>query len=184
MSGCVAIIFFTCIAYWFNGWKMSDKMKKSLESVAKMGALMMAVIIFFTCWKMITGVTGNPPGKYEAMETLLSGSYAVNFWVGEVLLGMVIPFVIIMAVRGRNMNALFIASLAGMIGIFVMRYDLVIVGQLVPAYHGMGLVDYPDLLSYMPSLHENLVVIGGVAFCGLVFLMGEKLFRGHLSESH
>jgi molybdopterin-containing oxidoreductase family membrane subunit len=184
MSGCVAIIFFTCIAYWFNGWKMSDKMKKSLESVAKMGALMMAVIIFFTCWKMITGVTGNPPGKYEAMETLLSGSYAVNFWVGEVLLGMVIPFVIIMAVRGRNMNALFIASLAGMIGIFVMRYDLVIVGQLVPAYHGMGLVDYPDLLSYMPSLHENLVVIGGVAFCGLVFLMGEKLFRGHLSEHH
>jgi molybdopterin-containing oxidoreductase family membrane subunit len=184
MSGCVAIIFFTCIAYWFNGWKMSDKMKKSLESVAKMGALMMAVIIFFTCWKMITGVTGNPPGKFEAMEALLSGSYAVNFWVGEVLLGMVIPFVIIMAVRGRNMSALFIASLAGMIGIFVMRYDLVIVGQLVPAYHGMGLVDYPDLLSYMPSLHENLVVLGGVAFCGLVFLMGEKLFRGHLSEHH
>ncbi|EKD36554.1 MAG: hypothetical protein ACD_75C01464G0003, partial [uncultured bacterium] len=46
----------------------------------------------------------------------------------------------------------------------------------------MGLVDYPDLLTYTPSLHENLVVVGGVAFCGLVFLMGEKLFRGHLSE--
>ncbi len=184
MSGCVAIIFFTCIAYWFNGWKMSDGMKKSLEGVAKLGALMMAVIMFFTCWKMITGVTGNPPGKYEAMETLLSGSYAVNFWVGEVLLGMIIPFVIIMLVKGRNMNALFIASLAGMIGIFVMRYDLVIVGQLVPAFHGMGLVDYPDLLTYMPSLHENLVVVGGAAFCGLVFLMGEKLFRGHLTEHH
>jgi len=28
------------------------------------------------------------------------------------------------------------------------------------------------------------VVLGGVAFCGLVFLMGEKLFRGHLSENH
>ena len=184
MSGCVAIIFFTYIAYKFNGWKMSDKMKKSMESVAKMGALMMAIIIFFTSWKMITGVTGQPPGKYEAMQALLSGPYAVNFWVGEVALGMIIPFVIILAVRGRNMNALFIASLAGMIGIFYMRYDLVIVGQLVPAYHGMGLVDYPDLLTYSPMLHENLVVLGGIAFCGLTFFVGEKLFRGHVSEQH
>jgi Ni/Fe-hydrogenase subunit HybB-like protein len=184
MSGCVAIIFFTIIAYRVNGWKMSEGMKKSMESVAKMGALMMAVIIFFTCWKMITGVTGHPPGKYEAIMTLVNGSYAANFWGGEVLLGMVLPLVIILAVRGRNMNALFVASLAGMVGIFYMRYDLVIVGQLVPAYHGMDLVDYPDLLSYIPSLHENLVVVGGVAFCGLIFLMGEKLFRGHLAEHH
>jgi molybdopterin-containing oxidoreductase family membrane subunit len=184
MSGCVAIIFFTYIAYKFNGWKMSEKMKGSMESVAKMGALMMAIIIFFTSWKMITGVTGQPPGKYEAMQALLSGPYALNFWVGEVALGMIIPFVIILAVKGRNMNALFIAALAGMVGIFFMRYDLVIVGQLVPAFHGMGLVDYPELLTYMPSLHENLVVLGGIAFCGLTFFMGEKLFRGHVSEHH
>jgi len=59
MSGCVAIIFFTYLAYRANGWKMSDDMKKSLSSVAKMGALMMAVILFFTSWKMIAGVTGN-----------------------------------------------------------------------------------------------------------------------------
>jgi molybdopterin-containing oxidoreductase family membrane subunit len=184
MSGCVAIIFFTYIAYKFNGWKMSEKMTKSMESVAKMGALMMAIIIFFTSWKMITGVTGEPPGKYEAIETLLSGGYSLNFWVGEVALGMVIPFVIILAVKGRNMNALFIAALSGMIGIFFMRYDLVIVGQLVPAYHGMGLVDYPELLTYTPTLHENLVVLGGIAFCGLTFFMGERLFRGHVSENH
>jgi Ni/Fe-hydrogenase subunit HybB-like protein len=184
MSGCVAIIFFTYVAYKFNGWKMSEEMKKSLESVAKMGALMMAIIIFFTSWKMITGVTGQPPGKYEAMQALLSGPYSMNFWVGEVLLGMIIPFVIILVVKGKNMNALFIASLAGMIGIFFMRYDLVIVGQLVPAYHGMGLVDYPELLTYVPSLHEILVVAGGIAFCGLTFFMGEKLFRGHVSEDH
>ena len=184
MSGCVAIIFFTYIAYKFNGWEMSSGMKRSMESVAKMGALMMAVIIFFTSWKMITGITGQPPGKYEAMQSLLTGDYSMNFWVGEVLLGMAIPFVLILLVKGRNMNALFVASLAGMIGIFFMRYDLVIVGQLVPAYHGMGLVDYPHLLSYTPSLHENLVVAGGIAFCGLVFLMGEKLFRGHVSDGH
>jgi len=184
MSGCVAIIFFTWLAYRFNGWKMSEGMQESLAGVAKMGALMMAIIIFFTSWKMITGVTGEVPGKYEAMQSLLNGSFATNFWGGEVALGMVIPFILILAVKGKNMNVLFLASLAGMVGIFFMRYDLVIVGQLVSHYHGMGLVDYPDMLSYRPSLHENLVVLGGIGFCGLLFLVGEKLFRGHLAEEH
>jgi molybdopterin-containing oxidoreductase family membrane subunit len=184
MSGCIAIIFFTWLAYRANNWRMSEEMKKSMESVAKVGALMMAVIIFFTCWKMSSGGSGNPPGKYEAIMSLVRGPYALNFWGGEVALGMVIPFVIIMLVKGRNMNALFAAALAGMVGIFFMRYDLVIVGQLVPHFHGMGLVDYPDFLSYTPSLHENLVVMGGVAFCLMLFLMGEKLFRGHVSEDH
>jgi molybdopterin-containing oxidoreductase family membrane subunit len=184
MSGCVAIIFFTYLAYKFNGWQMSNSIKGALASVAKVGALMMAVIIFFTCWKMIAGVTGQPPGKYAAMQSLISGPYSMNFWIGEVALGMIIPVCIILAVRGKNMNAVFIASLAGMIGIFFMRYDLVIVGQLVPHYHGLGLIDYPDLLTYVPSMHENLVVLGGIGFCGLLFLVGEKMFRGHLSEEH
>lgn len=184
MSGCVAIIFFSYLAYRFNGWEMNQQFRRALESVAKLGALMMAVIIFFTSWKMIAGITGQPPGKFAAMESLISGPYAMNFWIGEVALGMIIPFCIIMAVRGRSMNALFIASLAGMIGIFFMRYDLVIVGQLVSHYHGMGLIDYPDLFSYSPTLHENLVVLGGIGFCGMLFLIGEKMFRGHVPEDH
>ncbi len=97
-------------------------------------------------------------------------------------MGMVLPFIIILLVRGRNMTAIFIASLLGIVGIFIMRYDLVIVGQLIPHYHGMGLVDYPEYFTYSPTLHENLVVAGGVAFCFMMFLLGEKWFRGHLSE--
>ena len=184
MSGCVAIIFFTYLAYRANNWKMTDEMKESLESVAKLGALMMAVILFFTSWKMITGVTGNPPGKYTAMMALLGGSYSVNFWLGEIGLGLIIPFILILSVKARNMPVLFIASLAGMIGIFFMRYDLVIIGQLVPHYHGMGLVDYPELFSYRPTLHEWVITLGGIGFCGFLFLAGEKLFRGHISEHH
>jgi len=184
MSGCVAIIFFTYLAYRANNWKMSEEMKQSLESVAKLGALMMAIILFFTSWKMITGVTGNPPGKYTAMMALINGPYSVNFWIGEVGLGMIIPFILILAVRGRNMRVLFVASLAGMIGIFFMRYDLVIIGQLVPHYHGLGLVDYPELFTYVPSFHEWMITLGGIGFCGFLFLAGERLFRGHLSEDH
>lgn len=183
MSGAVAIIFFTILAYWVNGWRMTEELKSSLENVGKFGALMMAIIIFFTCWKMISGVTGQPPGKFAAIRSLLSGEYAWNFWLGELALGMLIPFALIMTMKGKSLRVLFAASLAGMIGIFIMRYDLVIVGQLVSHYHGMGLVNYPEMFHYSPSLYELLVVIGGVGFCGLIFFVGERVFRGHLAST-
>ena len=184
MSGCAAVIFFTWLAYKANGWKMSPALESSLRSTAKLGALLISVIMFFTTWKIISGVSGHPPGKYEAMQSILSGPYSLNFWLGEVMLGMVIPFVIILAVRAKNLQALFVASVSSIIGIFFMRYDLVVVGMVVPHLHGLGLVDYPELFPYTPTLHEIMVVLGGIGLCVMGYLMGERLFRGHLSEDH
>jgi molybdopterin-containing oxidoreductase family membrane subunit len=184
MSGCAAVIFFTYIGYKANGWKMSPALENSLRATGKLFALLISVIVFFTTWKMISGVSGHPPGKYEAMQALLSGSYSVNFWVGEVMLGMVIPFVIVMAVRAKNIPAMFVAATSSIIGIFFMRYDLVVVGQVVPVQFEMDVSEYPGLLSYMPSPHEILVVLGGIGLAGLIFLLGEKVFKGHKSEAH
>ena len=184
MSGCVAILFFTYLAYRFNGWTIDDKLKASLRTVAKLAALMIAVVLFFVTWKMIAGVTGEIPGEYELMVYLLYGPYAVNFWIGEIVLGLVLPFFLILIVRAESLRVIFIASIAGMIGIFFMRYDLVVVGQLAAPFADMGLVDYPEIYNYTPSCLEWLVTIGGFAFCGLFFLLGEKYFRGHMSEEH
>jgi Ni/Fe-hydrogenase subunit HybB-like protein len=118
------------------------------------------------------------------MMALLDGPFAKNFWIGEVAMGLVIPFVTILAVRARNLTALFLASASSVIGIFFMRYDLVVVGFLVPHFHGLNIVGQPALFPYTPSLHEWMVTVGGISLCVMLFLMGERLFRGHLSESH
>jgi molybdopterin-containing oxidoreductase family membrane subunit len=118
------------------------------------------------------------------MQAILSGPYAVNFWIAEVMMGMVIPFSIILAVRAKNMTALFVASLSSIIGIFFMRLDLVVVGMIVPQFHEMGILGQPHLWSYTPSLHEIMVVVGGLSLAAMGFLMGERLFKGHLSEDH
>ncbi|MFZ5798637.1 MAG: polysulfide reductase [Desulfobulbus sp.] len=184
MSGCAAVIFFHWIAYKANGWKMSKELEESLQSVAKLGALLYVVIMFFTTWKVLSGITGQPPGKYEAMQAILTGPFAKNFWIGEIAMGLVIPFITILAVRARNLTALFFASASSVIGIFFMRYDLVVVGMLVPHFHGMDIVGQPHLYSYAPTLHEWMVTLGGIGLCVMLFLMGERMFRGHLSESH
>jgi len=184
MSGCAAVIFFHCLGYRANGWKMSEKLEASLMATAKLGATLIAVIMFFTTWKMISGISGQPPGKYEAMMALVNGPYAINFWLGEVMLGMVIPFAMILAARAKNIPVLFWSSISGIVGIFFMRYDLVVVGQLVPWYSELGVVDMPELLTYTPSLHEIVITAGAMGICVAGFFMGERLFRGHLSEDH
>ncbi len=184
LSGCVTIIVFTYIGYKVNNWQMSESMKTSLQSTGKLAALTIAILMFFTIWKIITGITGHPPGKYLAMEAMLKGPYSINFWLGEVLFGMVLPFIIILAFRVRNITALFTASVCAILGILAMRYDLVIIGQLIPHYHDLPLVDYPRLFTYTPTLHEIIVALSGLTFTGLFLLLGEKLFRGHVIEKH
>ena len=170
--------------YYMHGWDALTPLEESLRAVAKLGALLYLIIMFFTTWKMISGFAGHPPGKYEAIMSLLNGPFSKNFWYGEVALGMVIPFLIILAVRARNLTAMAFGSMLSIIGIFVMRYDLVIVGQIIPGFHEMGLVDLPHILPYAPTLHEWMVTLSGFTFCGVLFMMGERMFRGHLSEDH
>lgn len=184
MSGCATVIFFHWLGYKLNGWKMSDELKNSLFSVAKLGALLYCVIIFFTTWKLISGVSGQPPGKYEAIMSLLTGPYAFNFWFGEIALGLVIPLAIILAVKAKNITAIAIGSAASMIGIFFMRYDLVIVGLVVPGLHEYNIFGMPHLMPYSPTLHEWMVTLSGFTFCAVLFMLGERMFRGHLSEGH
>jgi len=45
-------------------------------------------------------------------------------------------------------------------------------------------MDIPHYFSYSPSLHEVMITIGGLSLCAMAFLIGEKFFKGHVSESH
>ena len=183
MSGAATIIFFTWLAYKTNGEKMDGSMKRALEVTTKVGILLISVILFFTAWKFITGFVSGE-AKTAALEMLLTGSYAFNFWGLEVAVGMVIPLALFILSRGQNPKLIAAASALMIFGIFFMRYDLVIVGQLVPVYYELGVNEYTQLLSYTPSAHEILIVLGGMGFVGLTFLLGEKIFSGHKSEIH
>ncbi len=182
MSGGAAILFFTWLAYKINGWELDAKMERALQVTAKIYALLIAVVMFFTTWKVISGLAGHPPGKYEAMMALLTGPFAFNFWFFEIGLGLVLPFVTILAVRAKNIPVMAIVSGVALLSIFVMRYDLVVVGQIVPHFHGLNIVGQPHYYSYTPSLNEWLIVLGGFGLCGMLFFIGERIFRGHVDE--
>lgn len=115
------------------------------------------------------------PDRAEAAWHILT-SY--NFLLGEVLLGMLIPFIIIISSKGKNIKAMVWASLSGMVGIFFMRYDLVHDTQLIPL-NPLKIREYqlpPTIIEYMPSFAEIAISIGGIGVCLVMYYFAEKLF--------
>ncbi|NOX21124.1 MAG: polysulfide reductase NrfD [Nitrospirae bacterium] len=183
MSGCAAIIIFTFLGYKINNEQMDRPLESAMQSIAKLAALMIVVLFFFTAWNVLTGLVGGE-GKRMAILAMLKGPYAINFYVFEILIGMVIPFVMLLKNRFKDMRVLFTASLLMIVGIFFMRYDLVVVGQIVPVLYELDVKEYSGLLSYRPSIHEIMLCIGGLGIVATAFLIGEKVFKGHKSYVH
>ena len=100
----------------------NDEMQKFLMHLGRLLGLLIAILVFFEFWRFLTAIYGNFPERAETALHIL-GSF--NFWVGEVLLGMAIPFVIILYSKAKALKAMIYASVSGMIGIFFMRYGLV-----------------------------------------------------------
>lgn len=186
MTGTAVIILFHYLAYKVNGESLEqDKpMMESLDVVRRLGILLISVIIFFTCWKMIAAIAGAPSGKYEAAMALVSGSYAFNFWFFEAGFGLLLPLVLFYLSKGRDLKMMFWGSAIMLIGIFVMRYDLVLVGQIVPSYYKYGVNEFNSLLTYFPSFHEIVITLGGFGLTVFLFLVGEKIFAGHKVDPH
>jgi Ni/Fe-hydrogenase subunit HybB-like protein len=184
MTGTAVIILFHYLASKVNGEPLDSGVRESLNVTRKLAILLISVIAFFTIWKMVSGLAGQPGGKYEAVMAMISGPYAFNFWFFEIGLALVLPTVLFLQSRGQNLKLMTIASAIMVLGIFIMRYDLVLGGEIVPVFHELGVNEYQHLLSYTPTLHEIIITLGGFGVASFLFLIGEKLFAGHKVRDH
>lgn len=183
-SGSALVILIFSIAYGGVD-RLPEKAKEAVKGITKLFGLLLGILIFFEIWKLITSIYGAPPEKYEATMALMFGPLKVSFWLFEIFLGMLLPFLIIIFTKASNLKAAYYASISAMIGIFFMRYNLVVAGQIVPMREpapGAGIQGAtPDgLVHYFPSFSEIAVVIGAIAICIALYLAAERFLN--LSE--
>jgi len=75
-------------------------------------------------------------GYSEAKEVaimILAGQFAVPFWLGEILLGVISPIIILISPLKDTKKGQIAASILAIIGVFIMRYIIVIGGQVFPS---------------------------------------------------
>jgi molybdopterin-containing oxidoreductase family membrane subunit len=114
---------------------------------------------------------------------LLSGPLSLNFWVFEVAVGTLIPFTMILTPSLRKPLPLTVASALSLVGMFFMRYDYVVAGQLIPVREGM-VQTASGLIEYTPSLAAISIIIGAFALCMFLYTMAEKIFDLEVRHSH
>ena len=161
----------------------NEKTKTLLVGLAKIQTLLLGILMFFETWKMMTGIYGGMPNRSEvAIHILESG----GFLYGEVLMGMLIPFVVMLMTKWRSVTTYVWTSVIGMVGIFFMRYDLVHDTQLKPLQM-MKITEYqlpPEWVHYFPSATEIMISLGGLGICILLYYVGTKAFNLDEEEGH
>ena len=152
-----------------------------LTKLAKVLGLLLAILIFFEAWKFLTAIYGGKPEKADVALHILGGA---NFWIGEFLLGMLIPFIIVIYSKGKAIHTLVWASITGMVGIFFMRYDLVHDTQLFPM-QTLKIREYqlaPTWIEYFPSFAEIAISIGAIGIAIAMYYVASKAFELDHSE--
>ena len=174
MTGSAAIILFSNLAYKMRGEEMSPTTREGLQGAGKVMFSTLVLLVVATTWKFIADFAGGTEAARLAALSLIQGPLSMNFWIFETVVGMLAPIVILTLSRMKSQQALVAAALMVLVGAYFQRYDLVVAGQIVPIYTGFD--DLPTYFSYVPSVAEFLIALGGFGVVGLGFLLGERFF--------
>lgn len=153
--------------------KVPSEIKGSLQSLGKLMGGGIGIMAFLYLWKMISSLS-SPGDNYVAAYELVYGSLSLNFWGGEILLGVIIPLIFIALSKGR-IGFLATAGFVFLIGLFFTRYDFIIAGQLPIVKQGF--INSVQIASYRPSISEWLIYIFGLGVFFLLYFVAEKFLN-------
>jgi Ni/Fe-hydrogenase subunit HybB-like protein len=148
-----------------------------LEGVTRFISWALVGYLYFRFWDALSVTYTYVPGRNEGLAMLTQNSLSFNFWIGEILLGAIIPLVLLHVSRLRkNPNLRMLALFLIVGGIVAYRWDTNMVGQLVVmSYLPQEII--ARYTTYFPSLIEFIAGAGIVAFGVLVFTLGVRYFK-------
>lgn len=158
-----------------------------LARFARLQVIFIAAGLYFVLVYHLTNLYFTKHHDFERFLLLEGGLYTAMFWLGQVLLGSVLPLVMLLHPRIGQMRSRIAASAALVVGgAFAQMYVTIIGGQAFPLvlFPGRQVSSsfYDGVLnSYSPSLPEWLLGFAGVAIAGLIVMLALKVL-GFLPE--
>jgi Ni/Fe-hydrogenase subunit HybB-like protein len=156
-----------------NKAKVNDAL---IERVAQFVGYLLIGYFYFRAWDALSQTYAYDPGRSEGLHLMTKGTLAFNFWILEMLLGMIVPMILLLYRPTRlNRFSRMLALLLVAMGVVAFRWDTNIVGFLVimPYVPGMAIA----YTSYTPSLIEILTGAAIIAYGLTAFSLGVKYLR-------
>jgi molybdopterin-containing oxidoreductase family membrane subunit len=175
VSGAAVLFFVTVITYKVTRKAITAKVSQAISTYSKFLTFIVITQLVIIAWKIIITAWGN--AQANGSEALFLGrTFSPSFWGFELIIGSIIPILILLYPKtGKSMWGLSIASFMVILGSFAMRYDILFIGQIVPA-----LEVTPGL--YSLSMVEITITMSLVALAAFIYSIGRKIFT--LSEEH
>jgi Ni/Fe-hydrogenase subunit HybB-like protein len=147
-----------------------------VERVAQFVGYLLIGYFYFRFWDALSQTYTYDAGRSEGLHFMTKGPMAFNFWVVEMLLGMIVPMILLLY-KPTRMNRFWrmLALLLVAAGVVAFRWDTNITGQLVLLSYVPGAaITYT---SYRPSLIEILSGAAIIAYGMTALSLGIKYLR-------
>ncbi len=181
--GLAAYILVLLAAYRGSDREIGDVV---MTRLGRLLGVFVATVLYFTAVQHLANLYAAEHIGVERFILLDGGIYTLLFWAGQVVVGGLIPLILVFrpttSGAPHSNRGLILASTLVILGGFAQVYVIVIGGQAYPLnlFPGMEVSSsfYDGVVtSYVPSLAEIVLGLGGVAMAGLIVLFGIKLLR-------
>jgi molybdopterin-containing oxidoreductase family membrane subunit len=148
-----------------------------LRKLARFSAFGLLVYGYIKIWDLAAVIYyGRMPTVSEALHTLNQQTpYNFAFWVGEIIIGIVIPVILFLTPRfNRNPALLVLGGIMAAVGIVMNRWNVTVSGLFVPLSYSPGTQYELPAGTYFPNLIEIGVAIGIIGYALAMLTLGIK----------
>lgn len=175
LSGAALCVFYSLFLSKINGKTMNNISIAINDDVSRIFTYSLGTVIVFSLVKIaIESATVIPDFlNYRQYAQAFGGIGKLNT---ELLIGLILPFILmaipsIRAVHGSRL----LASALVLVGTLAMHMEILLAGQSRPI--GPKAEQYPEYISYFPSVYEWLVMLLAMTVALLLYTIGERYLK-------
>ncbi len=152
-----------------------------LARLARLQVIFVAAGLYFVAVLHLTNLYVARRVDFEHFVLLSGGVHTAMFWLGQVVIGGVLPLVLLLSLRApMTRRRLALAAVAVVLGGLAQMYVTIIGGQAYPLVMFPGFEVHSTFMDgeihrYAPSLPELLLGLGGSGLAALIVVVAMRL---------
>ena len=168
-------------AYKWSERELGDATIRRLKNLL---GIFIAGVLYFVIAYHLTNLYATEHHGVEAFILKDGGIYTKLFWLGQIVLGSLVPLALLYhPTTGKSRTAIGIAAILVILGGLAQMYVIIIGGQAYPLelFPGQEIIESSfydaGIKSYIPTLQETLLGVGGFATALIIVALAVKVLR-------
>ncbi len=168
--------------YRWNGLRLDEGVRRRMKNLL---AVFVGASLYFTIVFHLTNLYFAKQWEFERFILLDGGIYTKVFWVGQVVIGGIVPLILLFMPRSKDAQSMcfcFLAPFLVILGGVAQMYVTIVGGQAFPLVmfpgHEVQSSFYDGVVNaYHPGIYEWLLGLGGVGVTFTLTVVAVRVFK-------